>query len=210
MIVLDIETSGLSPQKNGIWQIGALDISNPENTFLEESNIDNEDELSPDALKVIGKKENDLRNSKKQSQKELIKRFFFWTQNIKIKNPICQNPQFDLSFLQNKADKYSLEMPIPHRAFDLHSIASFKHYQIKKEFPIKENKSAMNLSKILELCGINDERIQLINKEIIKQGKPHSALKDAKLTAECFSRIVYKKKLLPEFAKFEIPMELTQ
>ena len=136
MIVLDIETSGISPQKNGIWQIGALDLSNPENTFLEESNIDNEDEVSAEALKVIGKTENDLRNSKKQSQKELLKKFFSWTQNVKIKNPICQNPQFDLSFLQSKADKYSLVISIPHRAFDLHSIASFKYYQIKKEFAI--------------------------------------------------------------------------
>ena len=40
MIVVDIETSGLYPEKHGIWQIGALDFYNSQNVFLEEARID--------------------------------------------------------------------------------------------------------------------------------------------------------------------------
>ena len=34
---------------------------------------------------------------------------------------------------------------------------------------------------------------------VIRPGVPHNALEDAKLTAECFSRLVYGKEFLPEF-----------
>lgn len=48
MIVVDIETSGLDFNKCGIWQIGALELENPANTFLEEARIDDEDEILND------------------------------------------------------------------------------------------------------------------------------------------------------------------
>ena len=38
MIVLDIETSGLTSDC-GIWQIGAIDLTNPKNYFLEECKL---------------------------------------------------------------------------------------------------------------------------------------------------------------------------
>ncbi len=41
--------------------------------------------------------------------------------------------------------------------------------------------------------------------KLLRRGLPHNALTDAKLTAECFSRIVYGKNLLEEFKKFPIP-----
>ena len=64
MIVVDIETSGLYPEKHGIWQIGALDFYNSQNVFLEEARIDDEDEISEEALKIIGKTKAELRNKR--------------------------------------------------------------------------------------------------------------------------------------------------
>ena len=75
MIVLDIEASGLDSGRCGIWQIGALDFENPDNYFLEEGRIDDEDIVEQDALKVIGKEESELRDKTKQSQKQLIINF---------------------------------------------------------------------------------------------------------------------------------------
>lgn len=72
MIVLDIETSGIYPERHGIWQIGALELENPSNVFLEEGRIDDEDVVEEEAVKVHGKNEAYLRNSEKQSQRELI------------------------------------------------------------------------------------------------------------------------------------------
>jgi DNA polymerase III epsilon subunit-like protein len=205
MIVVDIETSGLNPEKNGIWQIGALEFDNPKNTFIDESRIDDEDEITQEALTVTGKSEIYLRNQKKQSQKQLLERFFSWAKKIKIKNCICQNPQFDVSFISAKARKYGLQIPFHYRSFDLHSTAQLRHNQIKGEFLIEEDKSAMDLSNTLKICGMKDERIQLKKGEVTKTGKPHNALEDAKLTAECFSRLIHGKNLLNEFAKFAVP-----
>src|SRR3989338_7646839 len=185
MIVLDIETSGLYPEKHGIWQIGALDFYNPQNTFLEEARIDDEDEIEPSALKVTGTTESYLRNSNKQSQKKLIENFFKWAGTVKIKNPVCQNPQFDVGFINYKARKYNVQSnlsdldkftPFYHHSFDLHSIAQTRY-----------------------------EKIKMKDGEVEKEGSPHNALEDAKLIAECFSRIICGKQLLKEFSKYKIP-----
>ncbi|MDP3027107.1 MAG: 3'-5' exonuclease [Nanoarchaeota archaeon] len=200
MIVVDIETSGLDFNKCGIWQIGALELENPANTFLEEARIDDEDEILNDSqakkkvLEVTGKTKEEFRDKSKQSQKQLLEHFFKWCENIKIKNFVCQNPQFDYSFIALvKAKKYGLLLTFPYRAFDLHSIAQLKHFEVKGGFLIKEDKSDMGLTNILEFCGMRDNR------------KEHNALEDAKLTAEAFSRLVYGKSLFPEYAEFPVP-----
>ena len=197
MIVLDIETSGLDNVKCGIWQIGAIDLGTNEE-FLEEARIDDEDfildsRVAKPVLEVIGKKEKDLRNNTKQSQKQLLINFFNWCKDKKLKNCLCQNPQFDLGFIWVKARKYGLEIPLHHRAYDLHSIASLKYFQLNNEFLIKKDYSDMGLKNILNFCGIQDNR------------GAHNALEDCKLTAECFLRILYGKNIFLEYSKFPIP-----
>ena len=208
MIVLDIETSGVDFLRCGIWQIGALDLENPKNQFLEESRIDDKDIVTESAIKVIGKTEEYLRDRNKQSQKQLLERFFEWSKKSKYKNFICQNPQFDTAFLRIKCSKYDLEYPFNYRAFDLHSIAAFKYKQMEGELLIEKNYSGMGFSKIIELCGLEDLRRKVEGNVVVKEGKPHNALEDAKLTAECFSRIMYSKNILDEFKKFPIPSYL--
>ncbi len=202
MIVLDIETSGIEPVKCGIWQIGAIDLENPKNQFLDECRIEDEDQILDNigakktVYEVTGKTEAEMRDPNKQSQKQLLEKFFKWFEKIKIKNLICQNPQFDLGFLTIKTRKYNLKLPFHYRAFDLHSIAQSKYFQEKAEFLIKEDHSDMDLTNILRFCGMKDER------------KFHNALEDAKLEAECFSRTMYGKNLLEEYKKFPVPKYL--
>lgn len=198
MIVVDIETSGIYPEKHGIWQIGALDLFNPENTFLEEARIDNDDEIAEEALKVTGKTESQLRDQKKHLQKKLLENFFDWTETVKMKNCLCQNPQFDLGFMTYKARKYALKVPFHYRAFDLHSFASQKHYQFNNKFLIEKDHSGMGLSNTLRLCGLQDNR------------KAHNALEDAKLTAECFSRLINGLSLFQEYSQYKIPEYLAK
>ena len=197
MIVVDLETSGLNFNKCGIWQIGAIELENPENIFLEEARIDDEDgvidEGEEKVLEIIGKTEEQLRDKNKQSQKKLLENFFKWIASVEIKNLVCQNPGFDRAFMEIKAKKYGLEIPFPHRSFDLHSVAQAKHVEIKGEFLIKDNKSDFGLSNILKFVGMKDER------------GAHNGLEDAKLEAECFSRLLYGKGLLKEFEQFPIP-----
>lgn len=203
-IVMDIETSGIDFVKCGIWQIGAIDLETKEE-FLEEARIDDEDQIvnirgsDKTVLEVIGKTEEELRDKDKQSQKELIEKFFNWVIKRKMKNFVCQGPQFDVAMFRIKAEKYGLKMPFHYRAFDTHSIAQVKYFELNKEF-LTEDKdfSAMNLKNILKMCGMEDNR------------GTHNALEDAKLTAECFSRLVFGEKLLERYSKYEIPQELVK
>ncbi len=192
MIVVDLETSGVDFVKCGIWQIGAIDLHTHEE-FFGECRIDKEDSVEQNALKVIGKTEKYLRFGNKENQKELLGRFFKWCKKSKIKNFMCENPNFDVSFLEIKSKKYNLEFPFHHRAFDLHSIASLKYLEIHGKFSIKDSKSDFGLSSTIRFCGMKDTR------------KFHNALEDAKLTAECFSRIFFGKGMIREYEKFKIP-----
>ena len=191
MIVVDTEFTGLDPNKNGIWQIGAIDLESMEE-FLEEARIDDEDETDESALKVVGKREQEIRNPNKQSQKQLITNFFNWVKDKKIKNMLAQGP-WDFTILLVKARKYNLELPFHHRSYDLHSIASLKHFQVHGKFLIKEDHSDLGLTNMLTFCGMQDNR------------QAHNALEDCKLEAECFSRIVHGKNLFKEFEQFPIP-----
>lgn len=209
MIVVDIETSGgFAPEKVGIWQIGALEFEQPANTFLQESRIDDSDIVEDVALKIIGKTEMQLRDTTKQSQKELIQHFVSWTQKIKDRTLVAQNTPFDYGFLALKAKKYGLEFPLGHRTFDLQTIAAMRYQQIHGQFFVENGLSKMNLPKILEFCGIPDERIQITNNAVVKQGTHHNGLADAQLEAEALSRLLYGKNLLPQFSHFTIPENL--
>ena len=214
MIVTDLEMSGLDPVKCGIFEIGAVDLETGEE-FLDTCRIDDEDILlnvleeaahvpgsTAEAIKTVeevtGRSEAQMRDSSKQSQKELLEKFFKWIEERKFKNLVCQNPQFDVGFLDIKARKYGLKKPFHFRSFDLHSIAQAKYYELNGRFLIKGEYSNMGLKEVLKFVGMEDTR------------GAHNALEDAKLTAEAFSRIVYGKGILSEYEKFPIPDYLKQ
>ncbi len=211
MIIIDIETSGnFYPEKNGVWQIGALDFYAPQNAFLQEARIDDEDSIEDGALKVTGKTQAELRDKKKQSQKKLLENFFAWASKIKDRTFVAHNTPFDYGFLTLRAKKYKLEFPFSHRTFDLHAFAVMKYFQINKKLPITDGKSEMNLPRVIEFCGLKDKRIQLKDNNIVKEGTPHNGLDDAKIEAECLSRILYGKHLLNEFSQYKIPEYLAK
>ncbi|MCX6742259.1 MAG: 3'-5' exonuclease [Candidatus Pacearchaeota archaeon] len=195
MIVIDLETSGTDLVNSGIWQIGAVDFENPKRIFLEEGHIDNKDKVSREAMTVTGKTEKEIREKNKRSQKQLLKQFFKWCEKSKIKNYMCENPQFDVAFLETKARKYNLKFPFHYRAFDLHSIAQARILKISGKILVKKGHSA-GFREIIKFCGMKDER------------NFHNALEDAKLTAECFSRIFYGKNMIKEYDHFKIPKYL--
>lgn len=189
MIILDLETSGIDFVKCGIWQIGAIDLETNED-FFGECRIDDDDTITEESLKVTGKTEAELRNKKKQSQKELLESFFRWVEKRKVKTLVCEGPQFDWTFLTIKARKYNLEIPYHYRAFDLHSLAQAIYYKKNNKFLIKDSHSDLGLKNTLEFLGLKDERIALKDGKVVKEGKPHNALEDAKLEAECFRRLL--------------------
>lgn len=197
-IVLDLETCGPDFVKCGIWQIGAVDLSTMEE-FIEECRIDDDDKIVDDlnasvpVLEFIGKTEEELRDKNKQSQKELMSKFLKWVESRAMRNFLCENPQFDVAFMFAKARKYGLKVPFHYRAFDLHSIAQTKYFELNKKLLVKDNHSDLGLKNILEFCGMKDNR------------GFHNALEDCKLEAECFSRLLNGKNLFPEYSQFKVP-----
>lgn len=216
MIVLDIETSGLDLGKAGIWQIGAVELENPENYFIEEARIDDTDQIEEGAMKVIGKTEEELRDPSKQSQKQMIIRFLEWTKKCKDRMIIGQNIGFDLLMMQTKSIRYGIHKEyikiIGFKGLDTYTLAQMKYLKKEGKFSLKEDgRGDMGLHKVLEFCGMEDNRIALDKDgNVEKEGKNHNALEDAKLTAECFSRLVYGKTLFPEYEKFKIPEYLNK
>src|SRR3989344_1619280 len=185
MIVLDIETSGLTGRE-GIWQIGALELENPENYVIGEAKIDEEDNVEESALKVTGKTEEQLRDSKKQTQKELIREYFSWLKSIDEKIFLGENVGWDISMIQDKCIKFGMSEEFrrvhSQRSFDLHTISQLKFKELKGKYYLDENgKSKMNLPSILEFCGIPDERVYVKDNKVTKEGKPHDAPEDCKL-----------------------------
>ena len=65
------------------------------------------------------------------------------------------------------------------------------------EAPVDQQhrRSNLDLDAILNYCGIPDEPM------------PHNALTGAMSHAEVTSRLLYDKKLLPEFEQFDIPWQ---
>lgn len=210
MIVVDLEFSGVNPNKNGIIAIGAIDFLNPENQFYEECRLDEEDKIDmpeeemtvfeklklKSVKEITGLSEKKMRDPKKPFQKETLKKFFKWAVKCKVKTLAGQSIMWDYFFLLEKSRKYKIEFLFGHRTLDLHSMASLKHFQLKNRFLIKEGLSAMGLTNVMKFCGMKDER------------KIHNALEDAKLTAECFSRLLYGKNLFPEYERFKLPKYL--
>ncbi len=197
MIVTDIESSGLDSGRCGIWQIGAVEFENPVNTFFEESRIDDEDEISKEALMIIEKTEDELRDKSKQSQKEMSEHFLDWCKTCKERVIAGHNVGWDISFIQNKCIRYGIQNKfhdiIGARVIDLHTLANLRYKDKKGVFKLKDGekgKSDMSLPNVMEFCGLKDNRRAVEKGKIVKEGEPHNALTDAKLTTECFRRLL--------------------
>lgn len=193
MIVVDVEMSGVNPDKNSIVSIGAIDFDTPTRRFYEECRVWDGAHITPEALVVNGYTEHELLDNSKQAPEELIKNFIEWSRECGEHTLMGQNPGTDLWFMENTANRAGVEWSFPHRSLDLHSIC-FAHMVERNLTPPTYNKrSGLNSDKIMEYVGIPSEP------------KPHIAINGAIYEAEAFSRLLYGKNLLFEFRDFSVP-----
>jgi DNA polymerase III epsilon subunit-like protein len=197
MLVVDIEASGLSAEKCSILSIGALDLENPEWRFYGECRVWEGAHISDDALEVNGFTKEQVVDLSKKSEAELIQEFLEWSQHLGNRTLAGQNPSFDRDFLQAAALRAGLSWDLAHRTIDSHTLCYMHIVKSGQEAPIDEQhrRSSLNLDAVLNYCGIPDEP------------KPHNALTGAMSHAEVISRLLYDKKLLPEFDSYDIPWQ---
>lgn len=195
MIVIDIEASGTNYSKHSIVSLGALDFDNPTNRFYGECKIWSGAHIDEGALAVNGFTEAEITNENKMSEGELTRQFLEWSQHMGDRTLAGQNVSFDRDFLKVACEREGIAWELAHRTIDTHTLA-WMHMVTRGLVPpidAEHKRSALNLDAVLNYCGIADEP------------EPHNALTGALSHAEVISRLLYGKKLLPEFEQYPIP-----
>ncbi|MCD5381006.1 MAG: 3'-5' exonuclease [Candidatus Pacebacteria bacterium] len=195
MLVLDIEATGLNYQKHSIVSIGAFDFNNPENRFYEECRIWDGAHIDDEALEVNGFTKSEVRDENKMTEPELMQKFSDWSDTLENRTLVGQNIATDREMLQAAFARAGMNFNFAHRVLDSHTMCwtQMTLAGIKPPFDSEHKRSALNLDAVLNYCGIPDEP------------DPHNALTGALCHGEVVSRLLYNKKLLPEFSEFEIP-----
>jgi len=194
MIVVDVEASGVEPWRHSIVSLGALDFSNPSNRFYEECRIWDGAHIMDEALKVNGFTKAQITDPTKQSEADLVHRFLEWSEGVQERTLAGQNVSFDRDFLKHAAERAGhTDWPFAYRTLDTHTMCYVHIINRGKQPPVQHRRSALNLDAVLNYCGIPEEPT------------PHNGMTGALSHAEVISRLLYGRKLLPEFDQFEIP-----
>ncbi len=198
MLIVDIEASGTNYQKHSLVSVGAIDFDNPENRFYEECKVWDGAHVMDGALEVNGFTKEEITDPSKQTEAQLVEKFLQWSQNIADRTLTGQNISFDRDFLRAGAQRAGLNWDFAYRTVDTHSLCwmhIIKRGGIPPVDTVRKH-SNLNLNVVLNYCGIPDEP------------NPHNALTGALSHAEVASRLLYDKKLLPEFKQFNIPWKI--
>lgn len=197
MLIIDIEASGLTAEHHSIVSLGALDLENPDNRFYAECRVWEGAKIEDEALEVNGFTREEITDSNKMSEAELIRNFIGWAQDLKNRTFVGQNVSADRDWAEAAAHRAGLEWNFAHRTIDTHTLGWMHMVKAGLEPPLDEehHRSALNLDALLNYCGIPSEP------------EPHNALTGALCHAEVTARLLYDKKLLPEFDQFEIPWQ---
>lgn len=196
MLVLDVESSGVEAHKNSICSVGALDLNNPTNRFYEECRVWDGAHVSDEALAVNGFTRAEIYDTKKQSEAELVHKFIAWSEGLENRTLAGQNPSFDRDFIRYACERAGhTAWPFAHRTIDTHTLCWMHmiNHDVQPPMNAQHHRSGLNLDGVMIYCGIPEEP------------KPHNALTGALSHAEVISRLLYGKKLLPEFEQFDIP-----
>ena len=195
MLIIDIEATGTNAQKHSILSIGALDLQNPTNRFYGECQIWPGAHVMDEALVVNGFTFEQINDPTKQTESELVTQFMEWTHQLSDRTPAGQNVSFDRAYLEAACARAGINFDLPFRTIDAHTLGVMHMTKrgLTPPFDVEHKHSKLNLDGVMNYCGIPDEP------------DPHNALTGAMSHAEVVARLLYDRKLLPEFSQFEIP-----
>ena len=194
MLVLDVEASGTEAHKHSIVSLGALDLSNPTNRFYEECRVWDGAHIMDEALAVNGFTMEQIKDPNKQSEADLVRAFLHWSEGLEVRTFVGQNVSFDRDFIKYAAERAGhTDWPFAFRTIDTHTLCYMHMVNRGMQPPVARHRSALDLDAVLNYCGIP------------REPEPHNALTGALSHAEVASRLLYGRKLLPEFDQYPIP-----
>lgn len=193
MLIIDVEASGIDYKKHSIVSIGAFEFENPSNRIYLECKIWDGAHIMDGALEVNGFTEEEITDKNKPTEAEVIRDFLAWSETVKERTLVAQNVSFDRDMLRAAVERAHLEWPLKYRTIDTHTLCYMHMIKREVSIPTENGKSALNLDAVLNYTGIPNEP------------QPHNALTGALSHGEVTSRLLYDKKLLPEFDTFPIP-----
>jgi DNA polymerase III epsilon subunit-like protein len=144
---------------------------------------------------VNGFTEAQITDPSKKSEADVVTEFLEWTYGMADRTLVGQNVSFDRDFLKAAALRARLQFGLPYRTLDTHTLCWMHIIKSGGVPPIdaQRKRSLLDLNAILNYCGV------------IEEPNPHNALTGALCHAEVTSRLLFDKKLLPEFSHYEIP-----
>lgn len=193
MIAIDIEASGIDHQKHSIVSVGAVDLGGPARQFYDECRIWDGAHTMEAALAVNGFTEAEITDPQKKSEAELVQALLAWIYEAEDRTLAGQNVSFDRDFIEAAARRAGIEADIAYRTIDTHTLCYMHMAKRGCNIPMTKHHSGLDLDAILRYCGIPEEP------------NPHNALTGACCHAEVISRLLYDKKILPEFEQYGIP-----
>lgn len=194
MIVLDVEATGVEPTKHSIVSVGALDLDNPKNRFYMECRVWDGAHIMDEALAVNGFTREQITDPKKPSEADLTHEFRRWAESVENRTFAGQNVSFDRDFMREAAARAGhTDWPFAHRTIDTHTLCYMHMVLHGKQPPVANHRSALNMDAVLNYCGIPEEP------------KPHNGMTGALCHAEIIARLLYGRKLLPEFEQYPLP-----
>lgn len=175
MIVVDVETSGLDPQRHGVLSIGAVEYGT-DNEFYIECRLSPSKTYEQRALKVNGFKAAELYSTARILPADAFGEFVHWAQMVKYRTLANMNVAFDVAFL--KAMSPVASWPFGHRYVDLHSVV-FAYALAEGWLPERDRQlSRLSWPVLLEYVGLPPEP------------EPHDALIGARTAARAFEVIL--------------------
>jgi DNA polymerase III epsilon subunit-like protein len=196
MLVLDCEMTGLEPDLHSIVSIGVIDFMNPSRQLYVECRAWDGAKIEDEALAVNGFTREQVLDTTKQTEAELVHTFIDFASTVADTTFAGQNVFTDMYFLRAAAKRAGhTSWDFAHRIIDIHSLC-WEHMVKRGLTPpinLEKRHSSLNLEAVARYCGM------------LEEPKPHNALTGAKYSAEVVSRLLYDKKLLPEFEQYEIP-----
>jgi len=196
LIVVDLQTTGWNQRTDRIVSIGAVDFPDKSRTFYEECRLPPGTKITSEAMHTFRFDTRSLFEPGRPSVKVAVTRFVRWSESSHERTLAGQNSWFDAAFLGEAARRYGIPWTFGYRQVDLHSVCYARLLQSGEAVPVEKRLDALGLGAVLRCVGIR-----------YGAGR-HSALENAKLEAEAFSRLILGRALFDEYRTFEVPRSL--